>query len=1027
MSKRPSRYSRLNDRWERIDFETDSIAEGPPRILTLVRLTDVTHVAVDDGDWSDPATWLDGNVPGDGARARIRPGVEVTLRRRDEARLETLRVDGTFRVDPTVDTRLRVGTVVTTTGSRFEVGTGSDPVRPDVTAEIVFADTGSVTRDSDPFLVGRGLVTMGEVEMVGAETSAWHTLSRPPRKGDTSFDLSEVPTNWSAGDEIVTPGLDPYPDEGSDNEDEERVVSGTSGSTVRFDDSLDHDHVPPKSDLDTYVLNLTRNVVLRSENDALEHRGHFMMMNEQENVVKYVAMEDMGRTDKSKPVTGPLWHRGRSSTDGQDNPRARYSLHFHHTGITEKRHLVKGCVVRDDPGLGYVVHDSCADLEDNIAYRVTGTGFFTEKGTELGSFRRNFALRSWGSGEQADSRKGWSNSASTSMKSGPDNIDDWGHTGHGFWFQSPLATVEGNVAAGHRSHGFVFWLRQLHEEPLDGEVMDGKLTLRANVPRDLLDGYERAFGIDGGEPREHSKPHYLDDPSLYYNDTLPIRSFSDNEAFGCGAGVSFRSVNLRNRGPDRGAVGTGGEYGSGGESNREWSALWMEVGDFTAYNIGEHWLADGKGLGQFKNFKSSGRVGLDHRYVNALRTRDFRLIGTGGGVGIYNNRSYNQDFDVENATVENWEIGFVPGREKSSNEHVVRNVDFVDCDVDVLIPEIFGEPDTKVWIEDCSYSGDTLVEWEEIGYGRITEHAGTTLIPRRYTQEHSQVVMEDENGNLRTLYHGWSDPDFVFIEEGDTERERIVTEGKSRKYWKKVTDPDDPADVVPGATHRELYEKYGFTFYGGLLDPKEGEQRSDLIGTSPTGDGKYMRDPFFGPLKPSMPTDEIWVDPRRMTLENGASVVDANDYPELAYAFGVSNGNDLVHASTSTGDGNPPDESRDGILEYTFEVDRPGNYDVYLRCNFPRYDGVNDGWRTTMYQVDGGRWLHTDNQMGADTTLAWGKVTEDPGPVNLGRGKHTIRLTASDRRIDLFADWLLVKHETVATTPFWKGLPHTKR
>ena len=65
--------------------------------------------------------------------------------------------------------------------------------------------------------------------------------------------------------------------------------------------------------------------------------------------------------------------------------------------------------------------------------------------------------------------------------------------------------------------------------------------------------------------------------------------------------------------------------------------------------------------------------------------------------------------------------------------------------------------------------------------------------------------------------------------------------------------------------------------------------------------------------------------------------------------------------------------------------------------------------------------------MGADTTLAWGKVTEEPGPLNLSKGKHTIRLTASDHRIDLFADWLLVKHETVAATPFWKGLPHTKR
>jgi len=1025
MSERPSRYTRLDDRWQRIDFDTDSIADGPPRIRTLVRLPDVTHVAVDDGAWTDPDTWLDGNVPGDGARVRIRPGVEVTLDHRDDERLETLRVDGTFRVDPTVDTRLRVETIVTTDGSRFEIGTESTPVRSGVTAEIEFLDSGAVTRDRDPFLVGRGLVTRGEVEMVGAEKSAWHTLSRDPRRGDTSFELSEAPTNWSVGDDIVTPGLEAYADEQLDNQDEERVVSGIDGSTVRFEGSLDHDHVPPKSDLETYVLNLTRNVQLGSENDALAHRGHFMVMEEQETVIKYVAMNDMGRTDKSRAVTDPLWHRGESSTDGQDNPRARYSLHLHRTGITEKRHLVKGCVVRDNPGLGYVVHGSCADLEDNIAYRVTGTGFFTEEGTEIGSFRRNFALRSWGSGEQADSRKGWSNSTGTEFLSPPDNIDDWGHTGHGFWFQSPLATVEDNVAAGHRAHGFVFWLRRLYEEPLDGELMDGKLTLRANVPEALLADRERTFGIDGGSEREQSKPHYLEDPTRYYNDTIPIRSFSNNEAFGCGAGVSFRSVNFRNEDPDRGAVGTGDRHVTGGGSDRTWSGLWMEVGGFTAYNIGEQWLSDGSGLGQFENFKSSGRVGIDHRYVNAIRSTDAELIGTGGGVGIYNNRSYNQSFDVANTTVRNWEIGFTPGREKSTNEHVVENVDFVDCDVDVLLTEIFGEPGSKLWVENCSYSGNTLVEWEELGYGRSTGNQSTSAIPRRYTQDHSQVILEDENGDLRTLYHGWSDPDFVFIEEGDTERERIVTDGKTRKYWEEITAPDDPADVVPGATHQELHDEYGVTFYGGLLNPAEGEPRPDLVGSSPEGDGKYMRDPFFGPLKPSMPTDEIWIDARRMTHENGASVVDEGDYPELEQAFAVANGDDLVKASTSTGDGSSPDESSDGILRYTIAVDEPGDYDIYLRCNLPRLDGVNDGWRTTMYQVDGGEWLHTDTQMGADTTLAWGKVTADPGPVNLGEGKHTIRVTASDHRIDLFADWLLVKHETVATTPFWKGLPHT--
>lgn len=918
--------------------------------------------------------------------------------------MKTLGVDGTFRVDPTVDTRLRVDTIVTTEGSRFEIGNETEPVRSGVTAEIEFVDNGAVTRDDDPFLVGRGLITRGEVEMVGTEKSAWHTLEEPPTKGSTSFTLSEEPTNWSAGDRVVTPGLGAYPDEQLDHMDEERVISRIEGNTIHFDEPLDYDHVPPETDLDTYLLNLTRNIRLRSENTALEHRGHFMMMNERENVLKYIQINDMGRTDKSKSVNVPLWHRGESSTEGQDNPRARYSLHFHRTGITPKRHLVKGCVVWNDPGLGYVVHDSCADLEDNIAYRVTGSGFFTEKGTEFGSFRRNFALRSWGSGEQADSRKGWSNSGGTKFLDPPDNIDDWGHTGHGFWFQSPMVSVEENVAAGHRAHGFIFWFRWLYEQPLERdengnfvEKMDGKNTLRANVPKQFLDDREKRFGMDGSSPREHSKPHYVRDSDLYYNDTLPIRSFSDNEAFGCGAGVSYRSTSFRNREPE--------------------PPNWMRLENFTAYNIGEHWLEDGTPQGQFNNFESSGNVGVDHRYVNAVLNRNFRLLGNGVGIGIYNNRSYNDNFAVRDTEIRNWDVGFVPGREKSTNEHVVKNCTFAENNIDVLLPEIYGEPESQTWLRNTRYSGNVLIEWEEIGYGRATKHKGTSIIPRRVLGNHSQITWEG-----RTVYHGWSDPDFVFIEADDEERKRIVEDGKTREKWKEVTSPDDPADVIPGATHRELYDNYGITFFGGLLDRSKGEERDDLVGTSPTGDGKYMRDPFLGPLKPSMPTDEIWVDVRKTNFSGEVEMVDSTDSGTPQGAIDMANEDKLVKVSTSSGNGVPPDPSSgDGLISYKFEVSKSGPYEVYLRYQCAKKDGVNNAHRQTYTRFNGGSWIKSEQGGGGDKGLKWIKIAEKA----LSEGTHTIDVGANRAVLPVRADWMLIKHDTVAANPFDRGLDHT--
>src|SRR5207248_6298728 len=99
---------------------------------------------------------------------------------------------------------------------------------------------------------------------------------------------------------------------------------------------------------------------------------------------------------------------------------------------------VRGCVVVNSPGWGFVNHSSNIDMEDNVAFNVAGAAFVTEAGDEIGSFRRNLAVRSVGSGADTVARV---------------KLQDFGHEGDGFWLQGGGVAVEQNVAVGQAGAG----------------------------------------------------------------------------------------------------------------------------------------------------------------------------------------------------------------------------------------------------------------------------------------------------------------------------------------------------------------------------------------------------------------------------------------------------------------------------------------------------------------------------------------------------------------------------------------------
>jgi hypothetical protein len=409
-------------------------------LFNLVPREAATHVTIASGNWSDPAIWRDGVIPTRGAKVVVASGNTVTFDAIYIHPLQTVRIDGTLTFATQYDTQLLADTIVVDGRGVLRVGTAAQPIAPGVAARIVIADTGPINTAWDPNQLSRGLIAHGTVEMYGQAVTPYLALAAPPQRGATQLVLETAPLNWAVGHRVVLTGswYDQH---------EEFEIQAINGNTVTLDHALQFSHTTPAGyDLSHYLTNTNRNVVVISQNvDLNSRRGHVMFMHGQNVQVHNAGFYGLGRTDKRNPVNDPVFDEDCQLLDRTGlNRRGRYAVHFHRTGIDATRTPaeVSGSVVVDSPGWGFVNHESNVHMTENVAFNVVGAGFVTEVGNEIGSFRRNLAVHSTGSGDGLESRR---------------DIFDFGHGGHGFWFQGPGVEVEGNIAAGHRAAAFIFF------------------------------------------------------------------------------------------------------------------------------------------------------------------------------------------------------------------------------------------------------------------------------------------------------------------------------------------------------------------------------------------------------------------------------------------------------------------------------------------------------------------------------------------------------------------------------------------
>jgi hypothetical protein len=476
------------------------------------------------GNWSDPAIWSNG-VPDNGDNVLISASTVVTIdgnasidANGQRAALRTIRDDGTLRFDPNADTTLLVDTILVTPVGTFEMGTENNPINVNHKARMIFADltTGlspvnqvafdAARRAWDPLQMSLGLVSHGEISIAGSHMTSFvfGTKAMPPNT--TTVDLgAAVPSDWKIGDRLIITGMT-APDAKGVNQDEEVKLTGVNGNLITLGAPLKYWHTGGAM----YVANVTRNATFESENvSTVARRGHIMFMHNDDVHVSAAGLYGLGRTDKRRPIDDPvnkpdpdnpgqmttdvllaqinsqnpaLGHRvmtpvvdanGKQIIDSATNqvvmqiaytglnPRGRYAVHFHRTGIhhVDEPATIDDSAVVDSPGWGIVNHSSNVDVSSNVVFNAVGAAYVTEAGDEIGSFNYNIAIHSPGSGDLIEARKA---------------VQDFGHQGDGFWLQGGNVSLTGNVAAGQRHAGFVFFPRGLDQKGLGITTIPGE-------------------------------------------------------------------------------------------------------------------------------------------------------------------------------------------------------------------------------------------------------------------------------------------------------------------------------------------------------------------------------------------------------------------------------------------------------------------------------------------------------------------------------------------------------------------------
>lgn len=504
-------------------------------MMDLVPKPGITNIALKDGSFEDPGVWSNDVVPGNNPSDTffIPNDVKVTVTAVNNSPFDWGRIDGTLEFSRANNTRLVCNTLLSSHGSLWDQGTEASPIPAGVRSEIFIRGDADLDPVADPQLSGRGVLLHGQVYIHGADRTTHARCATVPTAGATSLTLESAPDGWEVGDMLVIPGTTttgkgwnqptttfvPY-------DDEVRTITGISGAVISWSGPLSHARSTPRADIKLPVMNMTRNVLMKSQNEGATpnpRRGHFMVMHTGDLNIQYLECAWMGRTDKSVQsnlASLQLQHSGQNPLPATANVQGRYALHIHRNGVKSRVNAmgkIWGCSVRHNPGWGIVHHESHLSIKECTVYDVFGAGIVGERGTETGEWIDNMCCKMIGvaSGPTKNHVTLGDHDAT------PPFSNDMGRHGDGYWFQGRTLVAEGNIAC-NCNHGFNYFHRLGTNTP----EFQGKV--------DMLNTYEADPGLSVGGATWFTIHSSSNVPSILH--------FQNNEAFGCKAGVEVEKA-----------------------------------------------------------------------------------------------------------------------------------------------------------------------------------------------------------------------------------------------------------------------------------------------------------------------------------------------------------------------------------------------------------------------------------------------------------------------------------------------------
>ncbi len=602
-----------------------------------------TVVSIHSGAWSDVHTWSTGQLPATGDVVSIAPETTVTYDVVSDAHLKTVAIQAgghlVFRTD--INTRLVVGTILVMPDGELQVGTVDQPVQANVTADIVIADQ-PIDLTVDPEQFGTSLLVFGKVTMAGAPKSpTFVRLAVEPKAGDSTLTLQDPVSGWLPGDKLVLPDSRQLTVETSganySSELEKLALQSVSadGKVLTLTSPLQFDHPGARDaagvlDFLPHVNNLTRNVILESENPA-GTRGQTLFVGRADVDIRSVAFIELGRTQNSTIDNTTLDSNGQVTHIGT-NEEGRYPVHFDHLiGPTNPQangyqyNFVGNTINGADPDessadnsydsgygnpkWGVVIHASDYGLiQDNVVYKTWGAGVATEDASEsFNVIAHNSVVWVDGVGGRADH----------------DNDPlHAGEEGAGFWFRGPDNYVRDNVVS---------------------DVYGDDITVYGYIYSFVYLGKRNIPTFQGADPSQPGQFVTLD------MNATPLLQFEGNEAYGAlDGGLTIWWL---------------GTFGTTPNLQTPESV----VKDFRVWNATYY------GMFLYENY---------HLTIDGL------VVRGQGGIGIFIADYLTYDLDITNADIQGMDVGYGASTSGGDSTQTIEN-SYLHNIADVVVPNMW--------------------------------------------------------------------------------------------------------------------------------------------------------------------------------------------------------------------------------------------------------------------------------------------------------------------------------------------------